>query len=102
MTLSKLIEFLEKRNPNQIVEFGFGRPMSYRGDYSQLAFEPKRSVTIGEMLTHAKSALGKTFTGYKGGEYTMDDYTDCWLAEYGSCGETIGEVLLKFMVGETP
>lgn len=48
------------------------------------------------MLEHAKSALGATFTGYKGGEYTMNEYTDCWIAEYGEGdGDKIGPTLMK-------
>jgi len=49
------------------------------------------------MLTHAKSALGVTFTGYKGGEYLMADYSDCWISEYGTShnADKIGNTLLK-------
>jgi hypothetical protein len=36
------------------------------------------------MLAHARSAMDKTFTGYKGGEFKMDEYTDCWICEYGT------------------
>ena len=56
--------------------------------------EFKRMAANGEMLEHANSALGATFTGYKGGEYTMHEYTDCWIAEYGkSDGDKIGPTL---------
>lgn len=59
-----------------------------------MAFKPKENVTFGEMLVHAKSAQGATFTGYKGGEYTMHEYTDCWIAEYGtSKADKIGPTL---------
>ncbi len=54
-----------------------------------LAFSPTEKTTFGEMLKHAKSALGETFEGWKGGDYTMDEYTDCHIGEYGTCGEEI-------------
>lgn len=94
--LQDLIEWLEKQPPELRVPHGFGSPMSYRGYYDELAFEPKDDVSFGEMLTHAKAALGATFTGYKGGEYTMEGYTPCWIAEYGtSQGDRIGPTMLK-------
>jgi hypothetical protein len=101
MTLGQLIETLEKvADKSQAVKLGFGRPHSYRGYYDQLAFEPKENVTVAEMLKDAKESLGETFMGYKGGYFTMDKYTDVWLANYGSCGEGIGPVLLSLMIGQ--
>lgn len=102
MYLKDLIAFLEKRNPNTHVRFGFGRGDSYRGYYQDLAFEPKMNTTVGQMLREAKIALGGTYGGYKGGEFRMTEYTDCWLAYWGQEGETIGPVLLAFMLGEEP
>lgn len=100
MILSELIELLEKEDPTQRVPLGFGRPHSYRGYYDELAFEPVENTTIGEMLADAKGALGKTYHGYKGGEYEMGPYTTCWLANYGDTGEGIGPVLLRYMLGK--
>lgn len=94
--LKELIEALEQMPPNAIVPNGFGEPMSYRGYYDQVAFEPIENARIGDMLEHARNALGKTFTGYKGGEFMMDETTECWIAEYGSGGtDMIGPTLLK-------
>jgi hypothetical protein len=100
MHLKQLIETLEKHDPAKRVPLGFGRPHSYRGYYSDLAFEPVENTTVGGMLTAARSAMGATYTGYKGGEYQMDEWTTCWLANYGDCGEGIGPVLLRYMLGE--
>lgn len=99
MTLQSLIEALERAPADRVVPFGFGRPHSYRGFYDELAFEPKENVTVGEMLADAKSAVGRTFQGYKGGDYTMDGWTHVWLAEYGCSGEGIGPTLLRYMLG---
>lgn len=100
MHLKDLIEFLETRDPSHIPPIGFVSPHSYRGDYAQVAFEPARGVTVGDMLNAAKAAHGATFCGYKGGDYTMGDYTDCYLANHGCLGEAIGPVLLGYMCGE--
>lgn len=100
MVLQELIAFLEARDPSITAPMGFGRPHSYRGFYEQLAFEPTPNVTVGQMLTAARLALGMTFTGYKGGEYEMGEYTTVNLANYGETGEEIGSILLRYMVGE--
>ncbi len=67
MNLGDLIKQLEEYNPNTVVPLGFGAPHSYRGDYYSVAFEPVEVTTIGEMLEHAKSALGATSQGTKVG-----------------------------------
>ena len=100
MTLRDLIQTLEKYPADKIVPHGFGQPHSYRGYYDQLAFEPMENVTVGAMLDDAKSALGKTFQGYKGGDYEMKAWTEVWLAHYGQCGEGIGPTLLRYMLGD--
>lgn len=99
--LQDLIAFLESQPASKIVRFGFSEPMSYRGYYDELAFRPAENVTIGSMLENARSALGQTFEGYKGGSYKMDEYTDCWIAEYGeSGGDKIGPTLMKYWASE--
>lgn len=100
MILKDLITFLEKRDPDLIVPIGFAKPHSYRGYYDDLAFEPAERVTVASMLACAKEAVGRTYIGYKGGEFRMSEYTEVWLAEYGDTGEGIGPVLLGYMVGE--
>ncbi len=97
MTLGKLIEYLENSDKNFVVKRGFGNPHSYRGMYSELAFAPIENITVGRILEFAKAALGKTYTGWGGGDFTMQEYTDCYLANYGECGETIGKLLLDYM-----
>ena len=99
MRLGDLIKFLEDRRPERLVALGFAQPHSYRGIYSDLAFQPKANVTVGEMLAAAKSALGTTYEGWKGGDFTMTGWTECWLAQRGhGDGETLGPVLLTLML----
>ena len=94
--LSELIDWLEEQDPSLTVPYGFGQPSSYRGYYVDCAFTPIENTTFGEMLAHAESALGATFTGWKGGEYKMDGETDCWIAEDGSTSsDMIGPTMMK-------
>lgn len=97
--LETIIEILEKEEDQTLVcPLGFGDPHSYRGFYEDVAFPPKENVTVGEMLRSAKSAVGKTFEGYKGGEFTMSKSSYCWLAKRGDTGETLGPILLRLML----
>jgi len=89
MILKDLIEWLEKQDPSTVVIDGFGSPHSDRGYYANLGFTPVERTTFGEMLKHAKSALGRTFVGWKGGEFVMGEYTRCYIGDYGDCGEEI-------------
>lgn len=100
MKLSELIEKLEKYQQDKVVSMGFTNPHSYRGNYEQLAFEPKENVSVGEMLRCSKDSLNKTFQGYKGGYFKMDENTLVNIAEYGCCGESIGPILMSYMLGD--
>lgn len=102
MTLKQLIDALAAADQDHVVPLGFGRPWSYRGDPSQVAFVPETDVTVASMLAEAKYALGSTFHGYKGGEYKMDEHVDCYIADYDSVrGDKIGPMLLAYMTGQT-
>lgn len=99
MTLDELISALEAEDPGKVLPLGFSNPHSWRGDYSQLAFEPTADVTVGTMLADARSAHSCTMQGWKGGVYVMTGWTDCWLAAEGSGdGETVGPVLLTLLL----
>ena len=100
MNLGKLIAFLEKLDPDKAAHIGFGNPHSYRGYYHNVAFEIVRDTTVEQMLREAKSAVGSTYGGWKGGDYTMGEYSAVWLAEEGCTGETLGEFALLYMLGE--
>lgn len=93
MTLGKLIAKLESLPPKSLIE-KFDAPHSYRGYYSDLAFEPYRGGRFKAIsaLTMARECLGKTFEGYKGGDYVMDENTPLWLACYGSTGVKIMDI----------
>lgn len=61
-----------------------GRETTYRGYYSDLAFEPidvPRGAT--EFLTQCQAALGNSYKGYKGGTFRINDKTPLWRAPWG-------------------
>lgn len=99
--LGHIIDRLRAVHPAKVCRIGFHRPHSYRGDYSDLAFEPAEAITVAEMLKAAKSAEEATYEGYKGGEYTMDEHSRCWLSRYGhGGGEVIGPVMMSLILDE--
>jgi len=44
----------------------------------------KENPTVAEWIEVLKEAQGKTFTGYKGGDFLMSKNTPVWLAEYSN------------------
>jgi hypothetical protein len=99
--LAELIARLELEDPTRILPIGFAEPHSFRGIYTDLAFEPRRDIAIGDMLTAARSALGTTYEGYKGGEYTMREHADCWIANHGEGGDNkLGPLLLELLLAQ--
>jgi hypothetical protein len=97
LTLGELITLIEKLpDKDRTIRFDFEQAVpttlaSYRGYYNQLAigFDFKTEPTITTLLTELKNAVGKTFTGWKGGEYEMDENTPLWVANEGRTGDTI-------------
>lgn len=103
--LKHLIKFLETRNPDERPIIGFNNPHSYRGYYNELAFEPcdGSETTAGEMLTCCKEALENVYQGWKGGDYTYDENTQCWLSYKGSVSSnTLGSITISLMFGIKP
>lgn len=100
LTLGEVITALSAHDPDKRVKVGFRHPHSWRGDYSELAFEIAENITVREMLDEAQWAVGRTFQGWKGGDYPMREGTFVWLVnEQGtSDGETIGSLLLNLML----
>ncbi|MFD5245032.1 hypothetical protein ACFWIW_10835 [Amycolatopsis sp. NPDC058340] len=102
--LADLIARLEREHethPDKRIRTGFHRPQSYRGDYMDLAFEITHDVPVKDMLDSARLALGTTFQGWKGGDYTMHEHTQVWLIpEPGDCGESLGAILLEHLLAQ--
>ena len=94
LTLSQAIKISASCPPNALVLFADGgapgRERSYRGFYDDLAFEStKEDVTCAAFNKACTEALGKTYEGYKGGDFVMDERTPLWRADYGYCGDAI-------------
>jgi len=99
MTLGEMIDVLSALDPNRKV-VGLGALDSYRGYYSDLAFEPDDGGrTVSDLLQECQSAVGKAFEGYKGGEYVMDLDTPLWLSPWG---EASGLKLIGLKTDEDP
>lgn len=85
MKLGGLIKLLESLNPKETLPVGLSNPHSYRGYYDDLAFEPiKKESKVSDILKVVRDCVGQTFTGYKGGDFTMDESSTIWIAHY-SC-----------------
>lgn len=99
LCLEDVIGWLENVHPAKVLPVGFRNPHSYRGDYIDLAFEVARDVRVADMLADARSALGTTYQGWKGGDYRMTAYTQVWLVqERGDCGESLGAMLMHALI----
>jgi hypothetical protein len=83
-------------------DFGSAVPTSldsWRGSYNELALGYKLSgydnnaehfstITAKGLLAELKSAIGKTYTGWKGGEFTMNERTPVWVSHPGNASNT--------------
>lgn len=118
ITLGELIRLMEAIPPtyesggqthDKHVWFDFANTypstvQSWRGSYRELAItfdydgqltSPYRadhswsnSMTVERFLTMLREAVGATFQGYKGGDYTMSERTPVWVANWGDSGNT--------------
>ena len=88
------LEAVEKKDLRICFDFEYAFPThlsSWRGSYCELAisFEFEGNApTVEEFLKKLNSAIGQTFTGYKGGDFTMGKNTPVWVANYGNSGNT--------------
>lgn len=98
MTLGELIKALEKCEPKKPVYLDLLnlRPTtvdSYRGFYECLSLGYRADgpvPTVAEVLAMLCEAVSKTYEGYKGGTYRMDDETEVYI---GNRGETTNRVI---------
>lgn len=105
LTLGELIAKLERlrdQDAGRVVKYDFAyfhpkRLASWRGAYDELALNYENTsepLSVGELIELLQSAIGKTFEGYKGGEYVMGKTTPLWVSDYGEgCNTAIVGVL---------
>jgi len=91
LTLGAAIRELSMLPKPYVVAFDFnnhspGEEMSYRGYYSDLAFEPEADEpkTVEVFLHQLKAAVDKEYMGYKGGDFLMGGDTPLWVSSYGT------------------
>lgn len=87
ITLGSFIKLLESVDSEKFVPHSLNGLHSFRGEPAHLAIYNCNGSTVKEMLQEAKEAVGKTFSGYKGGEYVMTENTEIHFAHYGSIDE---------------
>lgn len=97
MLLSQWIDILSEADQNIVCKLGIGDAGSWRGDYSQIAFETVSNISVQTMLEEALDLCGSTHQGYKGGEYVMTDETPINIDKYGECssGDAMRDLLYK-------
>lgn len=91
MTLGELIAALETLPPDAHIEYDDGSFVgsfdSWRGAYRELTLIPEYNYSwtnyVKNVLREARAAVGHTFQGYKGGDFTMSEETAVWADEYG-------------------
>lgn len=100
-TLGDLIAALRNVEPDKQVRFDFcylvPTPVdSWRGIYAELAigfttdhYAKGSLFTVGELLANLQSAVGATFTGYKGGQYIMWEGTPLHVDNHGNSSDTV-------------
>lgn len=100
MTLGECIKRLEGINQSFEIEFDFGGIVpthleSWRGIYAELAlgfaggdYGNREAMTVGQLLEEFKSAVGKTYRGWKGGDFVMSESTPVWIDNPGCCTYT--------------
>jgi hypothetical protein len=91
MELGELINALELVSPKLLVAIlkrpCFADPTSlhsYRGYYTDLAIGGRQEpTTVEEFQKALQKAVGKTYLGYKGGQFRMTKTTPLWFSAYG-------------------
>jgi hypothetical protein len=92
LTIGEIIIHLGNlNNKNLPVLFNFekARPTclsSWRGSYCEIAFEynnESEPKTAEKIIADLKEAIGKTYIGYKGGDFVMGKNTPVWVSNYG-------------------
>lgn len=92
ITLGRLIAILAAMPADEEIE-NLRNIHSYRGYYCDLALELKPGKRkVKELLEESRAAMGKVFTGYKGGDFLMGESTPLWVADYGTTGSRLMDI----------
>jgi hypothetical protein len=103
LTLGELIEKIEsivkyqkdrEEEADVVYDFEYLFPTSidsWRGSYDELALDWSSDgdrMKVSSFLKMIKECIGKTFVGWKGGDFIMDKDTPIWIANSGNAGST--------------
>jgi len=102
-TLNDLVNALLQVNPDSPLTFRyFGTPslrfVSYRGYYQDLAVTSGETdvVTVNEFIFALHKAVGKTYVGWKGGDFVADFDSPIWVVyDASNVGEFVTEVTVE-------
>ena len=90
MNIKNLLKALRKFDSDTIISGVSTEFRSYRGYYEHLAMSPNVEYMPVEVFCQAlEDQIGKTFTGFKGGEYTVHESTELFVASYERTGEGV-------------
>lgn len=99
MKLGEVIQRLSKESGDLVLPYGIEHPHSYRGYYERLAFELDREPsTVDDWLALLRSCVGRTFQGWKGGDFTMGEDSLVYVANEGSTGEPITKLWIDALI----
>ena len=83
-----------ERDPDVHFDFEYIQPTSFqswRGIYKELALGfaiDGEAPKLSKFIEQCKECLGKSFYGYKGGDFIMSKRTPVWVANNGNSGNT--------------
>lgn len=89
----------EEKGEHVMFDFGWALPSgldSYRGYYDHLAlgyeaggsYTSAKSLSVEDFLKELEAAVGKTYEGWKGGDFVMSSNTPVWVDNSGHCSGT--------------
>lgn len=85
-TLGTLIDYLDNKFDTAFADgvFPLVEPHSYRGFYDQLALAtiPGKTQSEGEFRDQLIACLNKSFEGYKGGSFVMNEDVRVYVVDY--------------------
>jgi hypothetical protein len=97
MNIKDLVDLLDSLNSldSNAYIYGVSREFdSYRGYYEHIAVAPNdtHKMSLAAFINLLVAQVGRTYTGYKGGDYTMGKQTEVFVAHYGCCGKLVDGV----------
>lgn len=100
MTLGEFKNYIESFPEGKIFDYGISEPFSWRGSYDEVAFQIiQQPMERDEILAKINTAYKQVFQGYKGGDYTYNDYTYIhfeegirYYTDGGYCAEMIAKI----------